>query len=83
MAEAIEIGTVSARGQVAIPTDIRQKMDLKEGEKILFFLDGDALLIKKVQNLSWNEITKPLREAKKRIKEEDVADLIHKIRKKG
>ena len=82
MAEAINMGTISARGQVAIPSDIREKMDLKEGEKILFFLEGDSLMIKKVENLSWGEITKPLREAKKKIKEEDVVDLIHKLRKK-
>lgn len=82
MAEAIDMGTISARGQVAIPTEIREKMDLKEGEKVLFFLEGDALLIKKVENLSWDEITKPLREAKKKIKEEDVFDLVHKLRKK-
>lgn len=82
MAEVIDMGTISARGQIAIPTNIREKMHLKEGEKVLFFLDGDSLLIKKVESLSWAEITKPLREAKKKIKEEDVSDLVHKLRKK-
>jgi len=82
MAEAIDIGKVSSRGQVAIPSGIREKMQLKEGEKILFFLEDDALLIKKVENLSWGEITKPLRNAKKKIQESDVSDLVHKLRKK-
>lgn len=82
MVEAIDMGTISARGQIAIPTEIRDKMHLKEGEKVLFFLEGDSLLIKKVESLSWAEITKPLREAKKKIKEEDVPDLVHKLRKK-
>ena len=83
MAEAVEIGTVSARGQIAIPSDIRNKMNLKEGEKVLFFLEGDSLLIKKVQSMSWEEITNPLREAAKKagLKEKDVPDLIHKMRK--
>lgn len=40
MAEAIEMGTISARGQVAIPAEIREKMHLKEGEKVLFMLEG-------------------------------------------
>ena len=78
--EAVDIGTISARGQVAIPIEMREKMNLKEGEKVLFFLDGDALLIKKVESLSWSEITKPLREAKKKISENEVSDLIHKLR---
>jgi len=78
--EAVDMGTISARGQVAIPIEMREKMNLKEGEKVLFFLDGDALLIKKVESLSWSEITKPLREAKKKISENEVSDLIHKLR---
>jgi len=81
MAETIEIGTVSARGQIAIPTEIREKMHLKEGEKILFLLEGDSLLLKKVGSISWKQITKPLREAKKKIKESEVPELIQKLRK--
>ncbi len=82
MAETIEIGTVSARGQVAIPAEIREKMHLKEGEKVLFVLEGDAVLMKKVSSLSWEEITRPLREAKKKIKESEVPALVHQLRKK-
>ena len=82
MTGSIEMGTISARGQIAIPIDIREEMGLEEGNKVLFFLEGDSLLIKKVENLSWKEITKPLREAKKKIKEEDVSELIHRLRKK-
>ncbi|MBS3147916.1 AbrB/MazE/SpoVT family DNA-binding domain-containing protein [Candidatus Woesearchaeota archaeon] len=81
MAETIDMGTVSARGQVAIPAEIRQKMHLKEGEKILFVLEGDSLLVKKVSSLSWEEVTMPLREAKKKIREEDVSELVHRVRK--
>lgn len=81
MAEVIDMGTVSARGQVAIPTEIRDKMHLKQGERILFVLEGDSLLMKKVESLSWEEITRPLREAKKKIREEDVPELVHRLRR--
>ncbi len=83
MAEAVEIGTVSARGQIAIPTDIRAKMHLNDGDKVLFLLEGDSLLMKRVESLSWEEITKPLREAAKQagLKEEDVPDMIHRMRR--
>ncbi len=79
--DAIEMGTVSSRGQIAIPSNIREKMQLKEGQKILFFLEGDSLLMKKVESMSWSEITEPLRRAKKKIKEEDVVQLVKKMRK--
>jgi AbrB family looped-hinge helix DNA binding protein len=82
MAEKIELGTVSSRGQICIPNNIREEMGLDEGSKVLFFLSGeDTLLVKKVQAKTFEEITRPLREAPKKIREEDVVDLIHKIRK--
>ncbi len=79
--EIIEMGTVSSRGQICIPNDIREQMGLKEGNKILFVWENDSLLVKKVTMQTFAEITKPLKEAKKKIREEDVNDLIHKIRK--
>ncbi len=83
MTEAVDIGTISSRGQIAIPTEIREKMQLQEGEKVFFFLEGNTLLIKKVENISWKEITRPLREAKKKIAEKDVPELVHRLRKGG
>ena len=83
MEEKIEMGTVSSRGQICIPNDIREDMGLKEGSKVLFVLTNDSLIVKKVSIQSFAEITKPLREAAKKsgLKEEDVVDLIHRMRK--
>lgn len=81
MAERIEMATVSSRGQICIPNDIRKDMGLEEGSKVLFVLADDSLLIKRVNMQTFREITKPLKEAPKKIKESEVVDLIHKIRK--
>ncbi|MFH1209699.1 MAG: AbrB/MazE/SpoVT family DNA-binding domain-containing protein [archaeon] len=84
MVERVEMGTVSARGQICIPNSIREEMDLKEGNKVLFFLTDDSLLMKKVNTKSFEEITRPLREAAKKsgMKEEGVTDMIHRFRNK-
>ena len=81
MTEIVEMGKISSRGQVAIPSDIRNQLGLQEGSKVLFVLEDDTLLMKKVTAESFAQLTKPLRDAKKKIKEEDVTDLIHKLRK--
>lgn len=39
MAKVIEIGTISSRGQIAIPSSIRAELELSEGEKIMFILE--------------------------------------------
>ena len=81
MDTVIEMGKISSRGQVAIPSDIRSHLGLVEGSKVLFFLENDTVLMKKVSVESFAELTKPLREAKKKIREEDVPALIHRFRK--
>lgn len=84
MPEILELGTISSRGQIAIPSDIRKGMNLKEGERVLFFLEDDTLLIKKVTTQTFSNLTKPLREAAKKagMREEDVPDMIHRFRAK-
>jgi AbrB family looped-hinge helix DNA binding protein len=84
MARMIELGTISSRGQIAIPSKIRGELELSEGEKVLFILDGDTLIIKRVmEKKTWEEVTRPLREVAKKsgLKESDVVDIIHRFRK--
>lgn len=83
MADMVEIGTVSSRGQICIPNDIREEMGLEEGTKVLFVLADDSLLVKKVTSQTFREVTAPLREAAKKsgLKEEDVPDIVHRFRK--
>lgn len=82
MTEILEIGKISSRGQIAIPTDIRTEMGLETGSKIIFFLEEDTLLIKKVNTRTWEEVTRPLRLAKKKVTENEVDELVHRLRKK-
>lgn len=86
MSEIIELGTVSSRGQICIPNGIREEMGLKEGNKILFILQNESLLVKKVTAQTFAEITKPLKEEAKKtgFKEADINSIVHaaRIRKK-
>lgn len=80
MVKAIEMGTVSSRGQIAIPSKIRKILGLKEGSQVFFIADDTGVLVQKLDERSFSEITEPLRKAKKKIKEEDVPALVKKIR---
>ena len=82
MGTLIEMGKISSRGQIAIPSDIRAQLGLEEGSKVLFFTADDTLMMKKMTLASFAELTQPLREAKKKIKENQVNELIHKMRKR-
>jgi len=84
MTKIIEMGTISSRGQISIPSDIRKEMKLKEGTRVLFLLSDDSLLVKKVNAESFDEITRPLKDAAKKagLKESDVPEIIERYRSK-
>lgn len=83
MEEVIEMGKISARGQIAIPAEIRREMDLQEGQRVLFVLENDTLMIKKVTTQTFAQITKPLKEAIKKtsLQEKNVPELLQQFRK--
>jgi len=41
----MNLAKVSANGQVTVPVEIRRKLNLKEGDKILFFERGDGEVV--------------------------------------
>jgi|GEM_PF-321899 len=84
MGKIIEMGTISSRGQIAIPAGVRRALELNEGERVIFVVEKDTLIIKKVDaEKTWEEITRPLREAmaKTNLKESDAVDIVHRFRK--
>ena len=80
--EIIEMGKISSRGQIAIPSDIRNVLDLNEGTKVIFTIEDDTLLMRKVTSKTFAGITQPLKEAAKKasMKESEVPDIIHRFR---
>jgi len=41
----MSITTVTAKGQVTIPKDIRESLGLTQGDRVLFVLEGDRALL--------------------------------------
>ena len=62
----MEIAKITSKGQVTIPRDIRVKMDLKKGDKILFFEENGryflqnsaSIALKKLQDIMKGEAEK-------------------------
>ncbi len=45
------LSTVTSKGQVTIPKEIRRLMNIKPKDKVDFVLDGDNVLLKHVKTL--------------------------------
>ncbi len=84
MESIMEMGRISARGQIAIPAEIRRKLKMRDGEKVMFMTEGNAIVMKKLDDMSWEEVTRPLVEAAKKsgFKESEVPRIIERMRKK-
>ena len=41
----MDLAKITSKGQVTIPRDIREKMNLKTGDKILFFEDNGKIFL--------------------------------------
>ena len=60
---------MSSKGQIVIPQNIRKKMNLEEGNLLLVLEGKDSICLKKIELpkiKSWEEATKPFREAAKK-----------------
>lgn len=60
-----EIGTVSTKGQVTVPKDIREALHIRAGDKLVFDLEGgDRALMRKAEPQRLTDILDRLGAAK-------------------
>ena len=45
----LEVTSLSSKGQVVIPNEIREKMHLEPGTKMIVIQDGDNILLKPIK----------------------------------
>ena len=65
----VEFTKISSKGQVVIPQNIREGMKLKPGTPLAVIEKNGAILLKKIEMpkiKSWEDTTKPFREAAKK-----------------
>jgi AbrB family looped-hinge helix DNA binding protein len=80
----MELAKVTSKGQVTIPIDIRRKLGVKEGDKILFLEDRGRIF---VMNSSMEALRKAQEDFAGEAErlglkdEQDVADMISQLRR--
>ena len=83
--EKLEVTSMSSRGQVVIPQDIRKNLSLHEGEKFVVIAEDDTILLKKLTVPSFKGFDKLLKKTQqfarqKRITSHDVETAIRNVR---
>ena len=75
----MELAKVTTKGQITIPKSIRDKLELKEGSKIIFLQKGEDIVIKNSAMLALEKIQDEFEGEAERLgikDEEDVVKLV-------
>ena len=81
----MELAKVTTKGQITIPKEIRELLNLKEGSKILFIQKGNDIIIRNAAMVALENIQNAFNGEAERLNlknEEDVVNLIKEERKK-
>ena len=85
--ENIEITSVSSRGQIVIPQNLRNRLKIKEGQKFVVVGENNTIVLKRLEASSFEGFDKLLSKTrdfvkKSGLKEEEVEQSIRNTRKK-
>ncbi len=51
----MELAKVTAKGQITIPAQVRRMLGVKEGDKVIFWNEGDKIIIENSNRLALRE----------------------------
>ncbi len=82
----MELAKLTSKGQITIPIEIRRKLGVKTGDKVLFIEDGDKVVIINATLAALKEAQKAFESEAERAginNEEDIARMIKEMRREG
>lgn len=80
----MELARITSKGQITIPAEIRKKLNLKEGDKVIFIEEGDRIIFANSSMVALKEFQdkmKGVAEERGIYGEEDVDKLVREVRK--
>lgn len=79
----MEIAKITSRGQITIPIDVRKKLALKEGDKVIFIEDGDNIIFANAAKVAFRNMQKAFAGEAERLglkDEQDVVNMVDEVR---
>lgn len=55
----MELAKVTSRGQITLPLAIRRKLDVKEGDKVVFYEENGRIVVENAAKLTIAQRKKP------------------------
>jgi AbrB family looped-hinge helix DNA binding protein len=80
----LDVSRVTSKGQVTIPIEMRRKLGLKEGDKVVFMEDGGNIIVANAAMLALKEVQEAFVGEAERLglrDEQDVVDMVKEVRR--
>ena len=80
----MELAKITTRGQLTLPIEIRKKLNVEEGSKVVFIEENGRIIIGNAGMLALREAREAMKGEAERLglkDEQDVVDMIKQIRK--
>jgi AbrB family looped-hinge helix DNA binding protein len=52
----MSVGSITTKGQITIPKEVREKLDLKEGDRVVFVIESGQATMRKASGEKISEI---------------------------
>ncbi|MEN6327009.1 MAG: AbrB/MazE/SpoVT family DNA-binding domain-containing protein [Syntrophomonas sp.] len=78
------LAKVTVRGQITIPIEIRKKLNIKDGDKVVFIEENGRIIIENSAMLALKEVQEAFKGEAEKLglqNEQDVVDMIKNVRK--
>ena len=79
----MELARITSKGQITIPIGIRKKLNLKEGDKVIFIEEGDKIVLANSSMVALKEIQEGMQGVAEKqgiYNEQDVNSLVRDVR---
>ena len=70
----VEVTSLSSRGQIVIPQELRKKLRIEIGEKFVVLGKDDTIILKKIEIPSFKGFEKLLKETREFVKEKNIKE---------
>jgi len=80
----MELAKITLRGQITIPKEIRKKLCVKDGDKVVFIEDNGRIIMENSVKIALSDVQNAFRGEAERLglkNDEDVMAMIKEIRK--